>query len=496
MNMMKRTIFFLCGLLMVMNLSATDTIRLNMQAFMEDYPLDSDGKWIYTYNAGYRSLDFEDFSFSHMRADAMSEGEMSYWDGFTLCTNGDNADYGMAGSSSEWPAHQWGCMAGGGMDSTGALVKGAPYLVAYWGYNYEEEGLRSLQVDFSDGQTHRPLGIWVCSHPWAYYGIEHDDGFAHSFADNGSFFNLIAHGLDEEDKDAGEPVVFSLASFHDNKLDQPADWRWMDLSSLGQVNGVYFTLESSDDAKSLGINTAAYFCLGGMEMLAHVDEIPRPTGLEAEPLDENRVKVTWTRVRDAAYYRVYVDSVLVDSTTTNSYIFKGLQTYTSYRFYSQAVSAYGESGEWGAVRAQTKDLTAPSAVTGLQATGHTYSIDLSWSAATDNVSVSRYAVYVDGVRYARVKTTSLTITGLDTDVVYTIEVEAWDQSDNKGPRVSIKAATGSAIVPEDIASPEADKGAPKAVYDMNGRKMRPDTQLPKGAYVVQTEDNHYKKIIR
>jgi hypothetical protein len=110
--------------------------------------------------------------------------------------------------------------------------------------------------------------------------------------------------------------------------------------------------------------------------------------------------------------------------------------------------------------------------------------------------VSRYAVYVDGVRYARVKTTSLTITGLDTDVVYTIEVEAWDQSDNKGPRVSIKAATGSAIVPEDIASPETDKRAPKAVYDMNGRKMRPDTQLPKGAYVVQTEDNHYKKIIR
>ena len=110
--------------------------------------------------------------------------------------------------------------------------------------------------------------------------------------------------------------------------------------------------------------------------------------------------------------------------------------------------------------------------------------------------MTRYAVYVDGVRYARVKKTSVTITGLDTDKVYTIEVEAWDQSDNKGPRTAVKAATGNATVPTDMVSPEAKSGAPKAVYDINGRKMRPDTQLPKGAYVVQTEDNHYKKIIR
>jgi hypothetical protein len=49
------------------------------------------------------------------------------------------------------------------------------------------------------------------------------------------------------------------------------------------------------------MNTAAFFCLGGMEILEHVDEIPRPAGLEAEPLDENSVKVTWHKVSDAAY---------------------------------------------------------------------------------------------------------------------------------------------------------------------------------------------------
>ena len=306
---MKRPLFLLWVLMAYgMYAMSTDTIRLDMQAFMEDYPLDADGKWVYTYSGDYPSVDFEDFRFTHlsnaMQAQGTDEHGMQYWDGFTICTNGDDTDYGMAGSSADWSAHQWGCMAGGGLDAEGQVVKGAPYLVAYWGYNYETEGIRSLQTDFNDGLTHRPVGVWICNHPWAYYGIQHDDGFAHSFADNGAFFKLIIHGLDEENKEAGMPVTVPLASFHDNALDISSEWQWVDLSSLGQVNGLYYTLESSDNAGALGMNTAAFFCLGGMEILEHVDEIPRPTGLEAEPLDENRVKVTWSKVRDAAYYRL------------------------------------------------------------------------------------------------------------------------------------------------------------------------------------------------
>ena len=495
---MKKTFilfFFLTSI--AYNVFATDTIRLNMQASLQDLPLDEDGKWIYTYDDHYPSLDFGDyFSFAHMKhymgGGNPSTSEMTYWDGFTLCTNGDKTDWGYSGSSAFWTDHQWGCMAGGGIDSTGALKKGAPYLVAYWGYNYEEEYMRSLQVDFSDGETHRPIGIWVCNHPWAYYGIIHSDGFAHSFADNGAAFKLIVHGLDEELKEAGMPIEVPLATFHDNALDISSDWKWVKLSSLGQVNGIWFTLESSDNAGALGMNTAAFFCLGGMEILEHVDEIPRPAGLEAEPIDENSVKVRWSKVYEAAYYRVYVDSVLVDSTTTNSYTFTGLQTYTSYHFFAQAVSAFGESSDWGYVSARTKDLTPPTPPTNLRVAEVTmYEIVLNWEAATDNIAVEKYAVYVNGKRYSRPKYTTVSITGLDPATTYHIEVKTLDTSGNESEGVTLDISTLSTTT----GLNETKAEAMQTIYTIDGRKAT--GQMTKGQmYIIQTGNNTQKQIIQ
>lgn len=474
---------------------ATDTIRLDMQAFMDDYPQDGDGKWVYTLSGDYLSLDFDAFRFTHltnaMQAQGEDESGMQYWDGFTLCTSGDDTDYGYAGSSTNWPEHQWGCMAGGGLDAEGNVVNGLPYLVAYWGYNYEEERVRSLQVDFLDGLTHRPLGIWVCNHPWPYYGIQHDDGFAHSFADNGAEFRLIIHGLDEENKDAGMPIVHKLAWFHNNALDISSDWQWIDLSSLGQVNAIYFTMESSDASGVLGMNTAAYFCLGGMEILEHMDEIARPSGLEAEALDENRVQVTWKEVEDAAYYRLYRDSVLVDSTETTSYVFTDLKTYTQYRFFAQAVSAYGESSDWGYVSARTKDLTPPTPPTNLRTIEvEMYKIVLTWDAGTDNIAVDKYVVYVNGKKYSRPKFTTVTITGLDPATDYLIEVEALDTSGNVSEKVSIHVTTLSS--PTGIEETEASF-LPQNRYTVTGQKI--NGQPAKGqVYIVQTPDKIQKQI--
>ena len=484
-------------LALVPSVRSTDTIRLNMQAHLMDYPQDADGKWIHTMSGDYLSLDFEDFRFTHltnaMQAQGTDENGMQYWDGFTICTNGDDTDYGFAGSSTSWPEHQWGCMAGGGIDSLGKLVKGAPYLVAYWGYNYEEEGVHSLQVDFNDSETHRPIGIWVCNHPWAYYGIQHDDGFAHSFADNGAQFNLVIHGLDEEAKEAGMPIVHHLAHFHNDDLDISTEWQWVDISSLGQVNAIYFTMESTDVSGVLGMNTAAYFCLGGMEILEHVDEIPRPAGLEAEPLDENSVKVTWHNVSDAVYYRVYVDSVLVDSTTTTSYVFTNLKTYTAYKFFAQAVSAYGESSDWGYVSARTKDLTPPTPPLNVHATEVTmYKIVLKWDAGTDNIGVEKYAVYVNGKRYSRPKYTTVSITGLDPATNYQIEVETLDTSGNASERVSLQVTTLS--TPTDVNETTVD--GKQNIYTLQGQSLTEKDMQRGQVYIVQTGDKTKKQIIQ
>ncbi len=472
---------------------AADTIRLDLNAYIGEYPQDEQGKWTETYNADIPSMDFELFRFSHLSnasfSPATDKNGMPFWDGFTLCTSGDNTDYGMAGSSKGWLEHQWGCMAGGGVDADGTTVKGAPYLVAFWGYEYEEEGLHSLQVDFIDALTHRPLGIWVCNHPWPYYGIEHDDGFAHSFADNGSLFKLIVHGLDEEGKEAGMPVVVPLASFHDNSLDISDAWQWVDISSLGAVSAIYFTMESTDSSGALGMNTAAYFCLGGMTVLEHMDEIGRPSGMEAEAIDEHRINVSWYPVEDAAYYRVYVDSMLVDSTESCSYLFTDLETYTGYGFFAEAVSAQGEHSDWGYVAARTKDLTPPEAPGLLQAEPDMYKITLSWEAASDNIAVERYAVYVDGKRYVRTKYTSVTVTGLDAATSYLLELETIDTSGNISERVGIEVTTLSS--PQNMEQTEAEET--NRFYTMDGIPL---TNKPaKGqVYIVRTNHNAHKQI--
>lgn len=497
--MCKFLIFFLLSCpVLLSSISATDTIRLNMQAYMENYLQDKDGKWVDTYNYGILSLDFGDFQFSHVTNAMQMQGTdpngMQYWDGFTVCTNGDDLDYGYAGSSTDWVTHQWGCMAGGGLDSLWRFVKGAPYLVGYWGYNYEEEGVRSLRVDFADGMTHLPLGIWVCNHPWPYYGIQHDDAFAHSFADNGSQFRLIIHGLDEEEKDTGMPIMHKLAWFHNNELDISSNWHWIDLRSLGQVNAIYFTMESTDASGVLGMNTAAFFCFGGMEMLEHIDMIGRPAGLEAEPIDEHSVKVTWKNVDEAVYYRLYVDSMLVDSTETNKYTFTGLETYTSYRFFAEAVSATGERSDWGYVQARTKDLTLPTPPTNLRTIEvGMYKIVLTWDAGTDNVGVGRYVVYVNGKKYSRPQYTTITITGLDPGTDYLIEVETLDTSDNASERASIQVTT-TTTTPTAIEQTSAQGS--RNIYTIHGQSL-PQKNMQRGKmYIVQKGNETTKQIIQ
>jgi len=96
------------------------------------------------------------------------------------------------------------------------------------------------------------------------------------------------------------------------------------------------------------------------------------------------------------------------------------------------------------------DQTPPSAPTGLTATPHEGSIDLSWSAAADNTAVTAYAVYrwtdptpIGGsinytqahVKVATVTTgTSYTDPGLLPTVLYHYEVRAADAATNVGPR--------------------------------------------------------------
>jgi hypothetical protein len=76
------------------------------------------------------------------------------------------------------------------------------------------------------------------------------------------------------------------------------------------------------------------------------------------------------------------------------------------------------------------DTTPPTAPT-LSASGTTsVSTILSWTGATDNVSVSAYEIYKDGVLLTTVSSSPYTVTGLTPSTVYNFVVKAKDGSGN------------------------------------------------------------------
>ena len=80
------------------------------------------------------------------------------------------------------------------------------------------------------------------------------------------------------------------------------------------------------------------------------------------------------------------------------------------------------------------DTEAPTAATNLVASNATVnSIDLSWTAGTDNVAVTSYDIYVDGTNTTSTANTSITITGLAANTEFCFTVFARDSALNTAP---------------------------------------------------------------
>ncbi|MEU8821805.1 fibronectin type III domain-containing protein [Actinoplanes sp. NPDC048796] len=91
------------------------------------------------------------------------------------------------------------------------------------------------------------------------------------------------------------------------------------------------------------------------------------------------------------------------------------------------------------------DTTAPSAPTGLDAAAGQTQINLTWTAAADDVAVTGYDVYRNGALVAvGITATSYTHTGLTAGTNYTLGVRAKDAAGNVSPLATITAATTSA----------------------------------------------------
>lgn len=97
------------------------------------------------------------------------------------------------------------------------------------------------------------------------------------------------------------------------------------------------------------------------------------------------------------------------------------------------------------------DTVAPTAATNLAVTGTTSNtVSLSWTAATDNVAVTSYDIYMNGVLKTSVSSSNLTatITGLAASTPYSFYIVAKDAAVNSSPASNSVNGTTTIVIPD------------------------------------------------
>lgn len=224
---MKRftfTVFFLFTVLFSANPVVAQTVDF------EDLTLSADSYW----NGSDGSGGFQSRGVTFSNDYNMDWGS---WDGFVYSNKTDTTLDGFDA--------QYNAIAGNG--ARGSKI----YAVAY----ASDFATGPPTVTFNKEQ--RITGVYVTNTNYAFYSMRDGDAFAKKFTEE-DWFKLTITGIDAAGDETGA-ITFNLA----DGINIIRDWTWVDLSVLGPVKELTFSL-SSTDVGGWGMNTPAYFCLDNL----------------------------------------------------------------------------------------------------------------------------------------------------------------------------------------------------------------------------------------
>ena len=175
-----------------------------------------------------------------------------------------------------------------------------------------------------------------------------------------------------------------------------------------------------------------------------------PANLAATATGQSSVTLTWEPSTDnisVTGYDVYQNGIKVNTSVVTNTTFNvtGLAALTDYEFYVVARDAAGNlSAPGNTVTVTLPDSQSPTAASNLTASNITAtSLTLTWNAATDNVGVTGYDIYQDGVKINidPVTGTSFNVNGLSEATAYNFFITAFDASGNISPNSNTLVAT-------------------------------------------------------
>jgi glucose/arabinose dehydrogenase/PKD repeat protein/fibronectin type 3 domain-containing protein len=176
-----------------------------------------------------------------------------------------------------------------------------------------------------------------------------------------------------------------------------------------------------------------------------------PTSLSASTASSTRIDLSWAASTDNVGVTGYdiercqgagcTNFGLAATASATSHSDTGLSPSTAYRYRVRAKDAAGNVSGYSNVvvssTANPPDAVAPTVPTGLQGTGASVSqINLIWSVSTDNVGVTGYRVFRNGVDVGTRAAPSFQDTGLTVDTSYAYAVSAYDAAGNNSAQSS------------------------------------------------------------
>ena len=239
-----------------------------------------------------------------------------------------------------------------------------------------------------------------------------------------------------------------------------------------------------------------------------------PTSLAATVISNAQINLNWASSTDdvgVSGYAIFRNGLEINTMATTTFSDLGLSASTTYAYSIKAFDAAGNrSGFSDTVFATTlaspTDTTAPSAPTNLNASVISSSqINLSWTAASDNVGVVGYKIFRGGMQVATTTGTTFINTGLTASTTYSFLVKACDAAGNISAASNAASVTTLAATSTDITIPSAPANLVAHVISFQHVNLKWSTStdnvgvvgyivLRDGVQINKVKNNHYNDI--